>query len=82
MAQPEVEAADELKIACCEALSRFPINDNARRVLVNTRAVQKLYPLVQETERVLVRGAAVKLLLLLSGDPVLAGLAIHEGYLF
>ncbi|KAJ8687077.1 hypothetical protein QAD02_022871 [Eretmocerus hayati] len=75
-------ATDEVKIACCEALSRLPINEEARKLLVHCNVLGKLYPLLTDDGSVPVRCAAANLLLLLCTDPLLATLAVHEGYLF
>ncbi|XP_011501239.1 PREDICTED: armadillo repeat-containing protein 3 [Ceratosolen solmsi marchali] len=74
-------ASDEMKIACCNVLARFPINEAARKVFVYVGTLKKMYQLITDVESVPVRNAATELVLLLCADPLLATLCMQQGYL-
>ncbi|XP_014205473.1 armadillo repeat-containing protein 3 [Copidosoma floridanum] len=80
---PETKAADELRIACCDALSRFGRSDEARAHLIRASLHCKIHCLLLESKSVPVLHALVNLLLnLCSADDHFAVLCTHEGCLF
>ncbi|CAB0034961.1 unnamed protein product [Trichogramma brassicae] len=84
--QPEsgevAPAPDELKIAACHALGRFPVNEEARLLLIRVHVMPALHELVlEESEALAVRDAATQLCLLLCNDPIIANMCTQEGLL-
>ncbi|XP_033208166.1 armadillo repeat-containing protein 3 isoform X2 [Belonocnema kinseyi] len=72
---------DELKIACCDSLSKFCTEEIGRKIFSTSNGVKRLYSLILENQSIPVRDSAVKCVQQLSTDPLLANLFVQAEYL-
>lgn len=79
--QVENGAADELKIACCKALSNFCVENQTREICLGSDLVEKLFELLSNTKSTRVRNAGVQLVQQLSEDSGFAEQFVKAGYL-
>ncbi|KAG7207756.1 hypothetical protein KM043_009366 [Ampulex compressa] len=72
---------DELKIACCSALSMICIDKVARDVFLKAHGPSRLYNLLCDIESIPVRNAAAQLVQQLCADPNIANAFVKSKYL-
>ncbi|KAK2588513.1 hypothetical protein KPH14_001089 [Odynerus spinipes] len=72
---------DELKILCCNALSKLCIDTIGRDAFLKIHGPSKLHYLLSDLHSIPVRNAAVQLVQLLCADPVLANVFVQTKYL-
>ena len=79
--QPDSQSPSDLKIASCDALAHLSTAAPCD-LLIRVDLLRRLYPHLSNHEPLPVRAAIVRLLLLIfNAVPILARLAIQEGYL-